>query len=158
MAIRLKQVVPVPEIPTIEDKKKIQISLERKDGKTLLRFEIDPRIEEIYKKQKHEIKTSDSWNGLKFYYMPQIVRSEVYRRKLMDRQLKDDYGTSIYDGHSLNIAWLRTVGGKGEIVLGDEMSIAEASMLIRNATAFIKDYFETYYKNFKISGSVNIEL
>ena len=114
----------------------------------------------MYKNSPHEIRTSNNWPGLKFYYIPSILEDRSYNDKLHDKKLIDDYGASLYiaNNQKLNIAWLRTVGGSGEILLKNDISFAELSLLVKNALSFIKEYFEEYFREFKIKGSVTLEL
>lgn len=142
------------------DKKKIEVEIVRKEGKTYFRFKIHPSIENLYKSQNPEIRESKSWPALKFYYIPQLINNEVYQSKLSSFNLIDDYGSSFYDRNRrrLNIAWLRTVNGVGEILIEEEFSFAELSQSVKNALSFIKEYFEEYYREFKIKGSVSVEL
>ena len=145
-----------------DNKKKVSVELSRRDGETYFKFKIDKRIEEMYKKQMSqegsEIKTSKSWPGLKFYCLPALTENNVYQTKLHEYRLFDNYGSGLYANQRLNIAWLRTVGGEGEIKLTEELSFAEVSVLVKKALQFIKEYFEDYYQGFVIKGSVSIEL
>lgn len=141
-----------------DDKKKIEIEIIRKNGKTIFKFKVDPRLTEIYKGLSTEVRESNSWKNLKFYYMPNLTDDENYRRKLYNLHLIDDYGTGLYKNGFLNIAWLRTVGGTGELTIADSLSFADLSILIKNATQFIKQHFEEHYSNFRIKGQVTLEI
>ena len=114
----------------------------------------------MYKNSQHEIRESINWPGLKFYYIPTLLDNGHYQDKLFIKRLIDDYGSKIYNPNNgkLNIAWLRTVGGKGEILFDSEISFAELSLLVKNSLSFIKEYFEDFFQEFKIKGSVTIEL
>ena len=140
------------------DKKKINLEIYRKDGKTMFKFEIDPRIEALFKGIAKEQKDSTGWNGLKFYYCPELTQDEQYKNKLYNMRLFDDFGTSLIRKNTLNIAWVRAVGGKGEIEVKEPISFSELSLLFRNATQFIKEHFEDNFKNFTIKGSLSVEI
>jgi hypothetical protein len=77
---------------------------------------------------------------------------------LANYNLSDDFGSPIFQNRILNIAFLRTVAGEGSIKIKDSVSIAEMSNLIRNITAFLKEYFNHYFRDALIKGTVNIEL
>lgn len=143
-------------------KKKVSVQLMRKDGKTVFSFEIDENIEKMYRNQAEangEIRDSANWPGLKFYYLPAILRSPNYKSKLANALLIDDFGQAIvYNGH-FNIAWLRTVTGKGQVVINnDSLSFAELSIFIKSALSFVKEYFDEYYRGFTIKGNVSVEI
>jgi hypothetical protein len=141
-----------------KDKKRIEIEIYRKEGKTFFKFAIDPKIEELYKAGSPELRKSTSWAGLEFYYLPHLTSNKEYKDKLEYFRLFDDYGVGIYVGGKLNIAWLRTVGGKGDIQIKDPLSFAELSALTKNCVQFVKEYFEEYYREFKIRGNISVEL
>lgn len=138
--------------------KKIELQLERKEGSTYLKFKVDPAIVKIYEGQSDEVRESQSWPGLKFFYSPKITGAHDYRNLLANYNLSDDFGSPIFQNRVLNIAFLRTVAGEGSIKIKDSVSIAEMSNLIRNITAFLKEYFNHYFRDALIKGTVNIEL
>jgi hypothetical protein len=138
--------------------KKISLGIKRIDGVTRFTFEVDKKIENMYALMPNEKKTSSKWAGLEFYYIPTIVENLGYQNKLADYNLFDDYGSTFYRGGKMNIAWIRTVGGKGDIVLTDPVSLAELSQLIKRTMDFLKEYFTEYYKDFEIKGELNIEI
>lgn len=147
--------------PTASEKKnakKISINISRKNGKTLFQFKIDKKILKLYEAQPHEIRESEKWKGLKFYYSPELTGSEKYKALLSQFDLFDDYGSDFYRSGKLNIAWIRTVDGEGEIVINDYHSFAELSYLITNVSKFIKAYFEEYMRDYKISGHLEFEV
>ena len=140
------------------EKQKIDIKIKRINGKTYLAYEISPEIEKRYNTETTEIKESEKWQGLKFYYVPEITQNNSYLNLLAKYKLFDDFGSVFYrDGH-LNIAWLRTVGGKGKIELKQSISFAELSILIKNTLSFIKEYFEEYLRDYEVNGSLTIEI
>ena len=145
-----------------DNKKKIEVEIKRKNGVTIFKFKIDPHIENMYKSQvqngEGEIKESTKWEGLKFYFLPNLLTSEAYQNLLLNYRLFDDYGQSLYRNGKLNIAWLRTEGGKGEVELKEELGFSELSSLVKNAMACIREHFDHYYRDFKITGSVSVEI
>lgn len=140
------------------EKQKINIKISRINGKSYLSYEISPEIEKLYNNGSVETKISESWEGLKFYYNPDITQNSNYLDLLGKYRLFDDFGCSFYRNRYLNIAWLRTVGGKGKIELKNDVSFAELTILIKNTLSFIKEYFEEYLKDFEIKGSLTIEI
>lgn len=152
------------EIPEVEKPlyKGLDIEILREKGKTIFRFQIDPRIEKLYKERAKEIRPSTSWPSLNFYYCPDITEDENYQAKLSNYRLFDDYGTGLYKtGHNgrMNIAWIRTVGGKGDIIIKDSgLSIAELTTLFRGALQFIRVHWEDSFKDFHIKGSLKLEI
>lgn len=143
----------------------ILIELERdsKSGKTVFKFKVMPQITAIFKEQAESIKTSQAWDGLQFYSVPQVLGSTEYRDMLAQFRLFDDYGHALIrenDGGRprLNIAWLRTVGGQGEIEVSNHLGFGEVSEMVKNATRFIKDYFEDFFRGYKITGEVRVKL
>ncbi len=141
-----------------DDKKKIIIEAIREDGVTKFMFEVDARITKMYEGQSTEIKPSGKWEGLKFYYIPSLLESSIYQHKLSEFGLFDDYGSTFYRDGRMNIAWLRTVGGKGTIIIDETIEFAQLSILIKKTMQFLKEYFEEYYKEFKIKGELTVEV
>ena len=138
--------------------KKINLEVYRKEGKTILKFSVDENIENIYKKQRYEIRESTNWEGLKFYYMPNIVDSQEYRNLCRNHSLFDDYGSSITKDGIFNIAWLRTVGGHGEIIIPNDVTFDRVSKFIQDTISFLKIYFEMYFREFRIRGELKLEI
>lgn len=153
---------PQPEITT---EGSILIELERNPvtGKTIFKFKVMPQITEIFKAQAESIKLSEAWVGLSFYAVPQVLNSNDYCELLSRFRLFDDYGHSLIresggDRPRLNIAWLRTVGGEGSIEVFNHLGFAEVNEMVKNATRFIKDYFEDFFRGYKITGEVRVKL
>jgi len=137
--------------------KSIKIEISREDGKTYLSFEIHKSIEAIFKKQKEEIRTSQSWKGLKFYYIPALTQNEDYKDLLARNNLIDDFGTSLYS-RCFNVAFLRTVGGKGKIKIQNDIPFATVSVGMRNIVNFVKSYYEDYLKDYSVKGHISFEV
>lgn len=136
----------------------ISMEVSRSEGKTVFKFKVPSRITEFYKNVSKEVRDSGNWEGLRFYYVPQITDSRSYKDNLQNVNLFDDYGSGLYKEGRLNIAWLRTVGSDGKITVSDSISFAEMSILIQNATRFIKRFFEEHLADFKVGGSITLEV
>lgn len=142
----------------IEPKKKVEIEILRKDGKTFFKFKVDPKIEEYYKKHSADIKESESWPGLKFYVVPILHDDPEYQNQLDSFRLFDNYGTSLFKNKAMNVAWMRTVGGQGEIEIKSSMTFADLSLLFKNVLDFLKSHIENTFREFKIKGSLTVEI
>ena len=138
--------------------KKIDIAIERINGETFLTFEISPEIEKLFNGDGVETRESESWPTLKFYYNENLRTDYQYQNLLRDFSLRDDYGTKIISSGCFNIAFLRTVGGKGKIKIANTFSYASISEGVRNTISFLKSYFNEYVKDYKVKGTLNIEL
>jgi hypothetical protein len=141
-----------------KENKKIDIAVERINGETYLTFEVSPEIEKLWQGDDVEIRESDSWQGLKFYYNEMLREDYTYRHLLQNFNLRDDYGSKIISDGEFNIAFIRTVGGHGKIKIANTFSYATISEGVRNTIQFLKQYFAEYLKNFKVKGTLNIEL
>jgi hypothetical protein len=143
--------------------KKISLSIRRKDGMTIFKFAIDPRITEIYRRMSESIRRSEHWidvsgEGLEFFYLPSLLSSEKYKDYLSRFNLIDDFGAALYKDGKLNIAWLRTTTGKGEITVKEQVAFAEMSILVKQTIEFLKQYFEEYYRDYTVNGSITVEV
>lgn len=138
--------------------KGVSLSITRKEGKTMFSFAIAPEIEAIYQQNTEGVKTSAKWAGLEFYTNEMLRKTEAYKQSLERFHLFDDYGQSFYREGRMNIAWMRTVGGTGTITLTDTISFAELSVLVNNVIAFTKEYFEDYFREFVISGNLEVTM
>jgi hypothetical protein len=144
------------KIMETETKKQISISIERSKGQTYLSFEFAPEIEELWKIHEPQIKESEAWEGLKFYFIPDITDSYEYKCLLSKYQLRDDYGHALFTDELFNIAFIRTVGGKGRIKIKNTTSHAELATNIENTRQFLKEYFQNYLQDFKINCNITI--
>ncbi len=146
-------------MPTKTKKCSVEINLERKDGKTIFSFDVDTKLGEIFKKKSNNTtKDSKVWKGLKFYTIPDMTTSEQYKKLLYEYGLFDNYGSVLIKDNRLNVAFLRTVGGKGEIEIEEEISFARVSMMLKSIVTFIKRYYEEYLTDYKAKGNVSIEI
>jgi hypothetical protein len=139
-------------------KKKVEIEIERRNGKTIFKFRVDPALTTYYSEIAKEVRESARWEGLSFFYLPQIIESPDYQNKLESRGLIDDFGSELIQNNKFNIAWVRTVNSCGEIKINDGISFADLSVMVRNATAFLKEHFEDHFRPFKIKGVVSLEV
>lgn len=144
--------------------KKIELSIDRIKGKTFFNFEIAPEITEVFKNGSSQEKESGNWPGNKFYYVPEITSNENYKTLAKRKGLYDDYGQPLIQGTSqrgdlyFNIAWIRTVGGKGKIEIKEMITIGDLSEMLNRCTSFLKEYFENYFRDAKITAGITVEL
>ncbi len=138
--------------------KKVSLNIERIDGETFLNFELSQEIENMFKKQSVEIKKSDSWDTLSFYYIPELTQNDTYKRLLQRWQLVDDFGTSLYSGSVFNIAFLRTVGGSGKIKINNDIGYSAVSLGIERIIGFLKEYYSEYLRDYKVNGHLTLEI
>lgn len=137
--------------------KKININVTRSNGKTLFQFSVDPAIEEIFKNRAREVRESQSWPGLKFYYLPE-TETENYQLLVRNYNLFDDFGHALTRSQKFNMAFLRTVGGNGTIEIKEDIPFAQMSMAIRNIAQFIKVYYERFFTDYKVKATVEVEI
>lgn len=153
--------VPVVEAVVIpQDKKRVEIEVYRKNGKTMFKFSVHKSLEEVFKNNEGvEVKTSKNWEGLKFYTYPAVLDSSNYRNMLQDYYLFDDYGHSlIRENRYFNIAFLRTLGGKGEVQLDNTIPFAVVSQGLKNMTHFIKEYYNEFLADYTVKASISMEV
>ncbi len=139
---------------------KIEFHVFRKDGNTYFGFKIDPRIEKIFKKSSENIVESQSWEGLKFYSVPATTESQDYKNLLERYGLRDAFGHKFYDDISgkFNIAFIRTVGGEGEIKLdASSLSFAIVASKMKNVLQFLRTYHEEFLRNYKVSATLTFD-
>jgi len=137
---------------------KIVIDLYRRNGDIFLDFKTDEALEAIFKSKSSGVKESAKWAGLTFYTIPSLLDSLAYRRLLEEHNLFDDYGQSVVEEGKFNIAFLRTVGGKGTIKLNEEIPFAEASEAVRRMVQFVKRYYRDFMADYTVKGSVTVEV
>jgi hypothetical protein len=143
-------------VPT--NKQKIKLEISREAGKTYLTFEVDKTLETIFEKQSSEVRESESWKGLKFYYAPDVIDSTAYQNLLYEYGLQDNYGVPIYSNRKFNIAFLRTVGGQGKILIKNDIPFAMVSDYMKKIITFIKRYYEDFLKDYKVKGFLTFEV
>lgn len=138
--------------------KKINIEIYRQKGETYLEFSIPKEIEQIFCKKSSGIKESKGWPGLQFYLCPDITTNEQYKNKLRTFGLIDDFGTTLFDGNNLNIAFLRTVGGMGKIQVEQQVVFSIVLSRVKNMTDFLKEFYQDFCNDFSVKGSLTVEL
>jgi hypothetical protein len=140
------------------NKKKVKIGIERVDGNTYLSFEVHPSITKVFKDKAESTKTSTKWKGLKFYYIPTLTESRDYKELLSRYSLFDDYGSTLYQNNSFNVAFLRTIKSKGKILVNDDIPFAVVSQGMQNIVSFLKKYYEDYLKDYAVKGIITFEV
>ena len=72
----------------------------------------------------------------------------------------DDFGGELFkpDTQTFNIAFLRTVEGRGSIQISDEIPFATVSDGLRRILNFIKKYHEEFLKDYKVRGTLTSEV
>lgn len=155
--IRIKSGVNLGDTKIMETKRQIELEITRKEGVTKFKFKVDPKIEELYKSRSTEVKESKAWPGHKFYAVPTLLSDNNYKTELRNHRLFDDYGSGFYVDGLLNIAWVRTEGGQGEIIIKENVPFAELSTLAKQTIQFLRTHFEDYFREFTIKGSVLTE-
>ena len=151
----------MPIIPdNNNDKPSIKMSVTRENGDTYFTFEVPKKLTDIFAEKSEEIKTSENWPNHQFYFMPEVLESSAYKDLLSEYNLFDNYGSKIINEENgkFNVAFLRTVGGKGKIQLNQDLPFAKVADQVRNITRFLKAYYEEFLTDYKVSGSVTIEI
>lgn len=146
-------------------KTKIKLEIERKSGETYFIFDIDKKLEDIFERKAKTIRTSQSWiaengKGLDFYFIPEVTTDHNYKMMLRSHGLVDDYGTGIYsrDMGQFNIAFIRTVGGKGKIKVNNDIPFATVSNGVKQIVSFLKEYYSEFLRDYKVKGKVDFEV
>lgn len=140
---------------------RIDIELTQNAGSDgiVFKFEVHENITRLYSKVSSGVSDSGKWEGLKFYKIPSLLSNETYKSQLSKFRLFDDFGQELIKDGKLNIAWLRTVGGNGEIEFKNmQVGLADLSMLVNNATKFIREHFEDFFSKKKITATVSVEI
>lgn len=135
----------------------ISLSLIRTNGETRLRFKVDPLIENYYRAKSTEVVRSQKWHGLSFYRIDDTRTSPEYRQALENAGLFDDFGDGFMRNGRMNIAWLRTVGGEGDMSIPGNLTISEVEQKLRNGLSFIKKIVEDNLRDFDITHELRIE-
>ena len=134
------------------------MSFVRNNGDTFFKFKIDKKLTEIYEKMPHEKRVSTAWDGNSFYCLPTLTESEKYQRTLREHNVTDNYGAPLYTENKINIAFLRTISGKGQIKVSSQIPLSQIQIDLANIIAFAKTFYREYYQQAKLSASLTIEL
>lgn len=138
--------------------RRIDVEVAREGGKTWFKFAIDPRIQKIYETMPHEKRDSQAWPGLQFYGVDTLLEDTNYQALLGRYDFKDSYGSALVMHNTLNVAFLRTVGGKGKIELTGPVSFAWLQGQLRSLVSFCKEFYAEYLQNYRIKGSLTVEV
>lgn len=142
-----------------QQSRNINMTIYRKDGVSWFDFEIDPALEEIFKnRSKGEVRTSGSWDGLQFYYIPELTGARAYAHLLEQYDLYDDFGSGITRQGKFNMAFIRTVGGKGRIRVSDSIPFSQVTQSMRSIAAFLKMFYADHLSDYKVKGVVSVEI
>lgn len=138
---------------------KVELAVSRKEGKGMLEFVVPEVVRNIWKARELPVAESRAWPGLKFYKLANEDRVAGYTDMLEQHGLFDDFGSELVDAHGrFNVAFLRTVEGTGEIPLNGDLSYATVVDKVRNLAAFVREFVEGYVADYRITGSVLIEV
>jgi len=133
----------------------IETVITRENGKTKMKFSIPKEVEKMFKTGS-EVKTSDKWEGLRFYYQADIQGHPSYSKLLADNKLRDNYGSTIMEDNRFNIAFLRTVGGKGEVEIEPSIPMAVWSEKLNELAGFIKLLMQEYYLKNEVRACITV--
>ena len=151
------QVVTLVSTPKVNKEKSVELVISRRGGKTYLDFGIPNMLEEIFKGKSTKTSDSKNWPGLSFYVMKQTDSSD-YKRLLSQFNLFDNFGDEFSKEGRYNIAFIRTVGGKGNIMINDDLTLAEVSTITANIADFIKRWYQEFIRDYKVSMLVQLEI
>ena len=144
---------------TETQKEKVSVEVKRVNGALVFGFAIPEMLENIFKEKSVEVRTSEKWPDNKFYFCPAITNNEAYKALLAEYGLFDDYGKDIMNSAGqFNVAFMRTVGGKGNIPLVPPVAFSVLSDRVRTLTRFIRAYYEQFIGAFRIGGTVEFEV
>ncbi|MDE2233717.1 MAG: hypothetical protein KGJ90_06470 [Patescibacteria group bacterium] len=138
----------------------VSMEVTREEGQTKFRFKVNPLLTDYFRDAVNgEKQTSEKWKGMEFFKMSQALENnDVYQQALSRHCLIDNYGSSLIYNGKFNIAWLRTVGGRGEIKLNDTIIFGEVSYLIKHTIAFLNDFFGEILAEFEIEGTISVRV
>ena len=136
----------------------VDVRIEKKPNAFHFSFNISSSLEKIYQSRSEAEQVSEKWAGLKFYTMPKILNNERYQSLLSNYNLYDDYGAELYRDGKFNIAFLRTIGGRGFIKFPTEIPFFEVSNLMRNLKTVMAKIYEEFFQAYKIKTRFSIEV
>ena len=151
----LRETKTIKEIKKMSRTKAIELKIVRAKGHTILNYEIAPEISKMYEELSGgKVKESTKWPNLEFYLVEDLLKNEEYQDRLNSYKLIDSFGDSLIYNGRLNIAWLRTKGGKGSLEVGSEVPLSQLITLSKNTISFLRDYFSEVLLDFEITGAV----
>ncbi len=136
-------------------KEKIKIEIEKRINGKYFSFEINPSIEEYFKIQTNKTKESKDWGDLNFYDLLDLTNDEFYQNLLSEYNLFDDFGGLLFKDGKFNVAFIKTVGGKGRIEINDDISLDIISEGINNINHFLTKYYQDFIQDYKIKEAIN---
>lgn len=137
----------------------VKLEVVRTQGNTVLKFSIPQVIRDLWAARNLESATSASWSGLEFWKLPTEARTPQYNDLLAQFNLRDDFGSALIDADGrFNVAFLRCKSAEGEIPCPTDMSFSVLSENVRTLARFVRQYVEQNVSDFRITGSVLIEL
>lgn len=151
------------EVQEVVPSEELTINLSRENGNLYLDFVVPEFLENIFKSKALDTRQSENWQGLTFYVVEQ-TQTPVYRDLLNWFGLFDNFGDdflrkdgSDYDYSKFNIAFLRSVGGRGRIKINVDISISEAQRFVDSIIGFIKKYYNDFLKDYNVKCVVKLE-
>lgn len=146
-------------VPNTNETRTLKLSVRRESGDTYLYFEVPQVLSQIFSAKSEEVRESDAWEGLKFYFVPSITGNADYKRMAKDYGLKDNFGHELVDKDGLfNIAFLRCEGGGGRIKVNTDLSLATIADKVRSIMRFVKDFYETFQGDYAVNGAVEFDI
>jgi len=136
----------------------IKVKIKRENMRTKLTYSVDQEIENLFEEVSEGVRESSSWEDLKYYHMPPEARSDAYRNKLERNNLCDDFGYDVVQGNKFNIAWIRTVGGEGEIEIPNHITLTQVQEWVASASRFLKSFFSEHFKDYEVTGTIEINI
>lgn len=138
----------------------VSLAVARTSGKAVLEFAVPEVIRNVWAGKGLEVKQSEKWSGLSFYVLPAEARPESYKTLLANHSLRDDFGADILDANGrFNVAFLRCVEGAGTIPLGEgDLPFSTLADNMRRLARFVREFAEQSVADYRITGSVSIEV
>lgn len=138
---------------------KVTLAVVRKSGKTVLEFHVPKVVRDIWADKGLEVAESSNWPGLQFYKLRNNDRTPQYRDMLERFGLFDDFGAELVDDSGkFNVAFLRSVDADGKIPVNGELAYGSIAAKVRDLAAFVREFVEGFVADYRITGSVSIEL
>lgn len=148
-------------------KKKITITLERKNDNVIIHLKIPFELERFFQRiSNSEIKKSSKWFLAKNTHAQFYGLTEEYQRierKVNPSMSFNDYGDGlIRDGNRINLALLRTVGASKGVKLHCAGSWGVDNMdlenYVRNLGMFTKKFWEQVIERQKLKAIISFEI
>lgn len=139
---------------------KVTLALARTNGQAVIEFAVPEVVRNVWAGKGLEVKTSTAWAGLEYYVLPDEARSEQYNDLLRRHGLRDSFGSDILDSSGrFNVAFLRCTSASGVIKLGGgEFPFSTLAQSMRNLASFVREFVEQNVADYRITGSVSVEV